>query len=176
MRTTFIFAFCVFSIALFSQQTQDLVAGKSLNIDGIEYGYDVRNETEKNTSSGSSSKYVLSLYVVNRSGCTKYLWPKQTLLGESDQNVLADFECINATGQRFTEKSQKVRAADFFIPVKQTTRGADGKDLTRTVRTKVGHILREGQSASAQMTVIVPNGQEPKIKVRIIEAEVPFGY
>jgi hypothetical protein len=176
MKNMLSFTLCLFAFNLFAQQTQDLAPGKALTLDGVEYGYDVRNETEKNTSSGNSSKYVLSLYVTNRSGCTKYLWPKQTWLGEADQDVLADFECTNATGQRFTERSNKVRATAFYIPVRQTNRGADGKEVTRTVRTKVGHILREGQSATAQMTVIVPTGQEPKIKVRIIEAVDSFGY
>lgn len=160
----------------FAQQGYDLQPGKPQAVNGVEYGYEVRNEAEKNTNSGSSTRYQLTLYVTNRSGCTKYLWPRQTWLGETDQDVLAEFDCINATGQRFTEKSNKVRATSFSIPIRQTTRGADGKDITRTVTTKVGHILREGQTASAQMTVIVPQGQEPKLRVRVVEIIESFGY
>ncbi|GAA4467447.1 hypothetical protein GCM10023189_51130 [Nibrella saemangeumensis] len=158
------------SVSAMAQASFDLEETKPVALNGIEYGFAIRNESKKDVGSkGSFGRFEVTVYATNKSGCTKLLLPKQTLFGQQDQDLLAQFDCINATGMRLTSKSGNVRAPEFFVPYSTTTKNAEGKTVTNTIQVKAGHILHNGETVSSNFIVIVPESELPRMKVRIRE-------
>ena len=161
--------FLIISNNSFSQVSYDIDLGKPYVLNGIEYGYEIRNERKKEVRKEDFSRFEITAYIINKSGCTKLLFPNKTFFGIDYQDVMADFDCLNATGKRLTSKSAKVRAKDFYAPYTYTTKGADGKDFKNNVTVKVGNMLRNGETITNNFVVIVPDGERPMMKVRIVE-------
>jgi hypothetical protein len=154
----------------FSQNSYDVEEGKPFVMNGIEYGYEIRNESKKGIKKEEYNKFEVRAFVTNKSGCTKIMFPRQTLLlGLDYQDVMAEFDCINATGKRLTSKSAKVKAREFTAPYSYTTRDANGKDFKNNVYVKVGNMLKNGETIYNNFTVILQDGERPNIRVRIIE-------
>jgi hypothetical protein len=152
-----------------AQASFDIDEGKPYLQNGLEYGFEIRNERKKELKKEDYSRYEITAYVTNKSGCTKLMFPNKTLLGNDYQDVMADFDCLNATGKRLTAKSAKVRAKDFNAPYTYTTKGTDGKDIRNSTTVKVGNMLRNGETVTNNFIVIVPDGERPHMKVRVIE-------
>ena len=55
------------------------------------------------------------------------------------------------------------------MPYQQKTKNADGKDVTTTTNIQAGYLLRNGETISNTFIVIVPDGEQPRMKVRINE-------
>lgn len=154
---------------LFGQQAYDVEPGKPAQLNGIDYGFEIRNERHIDISGESFMRYELTIYATNKSSCTKIMFPKQALLGQDDQNELANFDCLNATGKRLTSKNGKVMARPFVVPYRQRVKTAEGKEVVTTTNIQAGHMLRTGETVNNSFIVIVPNGEKPLMKVRIIE-------
>lgn len=153
-----------------AQLANEIAPGSPAVLNGIEYGLEVLNEQTKTTKDDEYNRYELGLFVTNRSGCNKLIFPKKTLFGEeSNPSLLATFDCLNATGKRMTSKSGTIQARPFVVPYNQTTKGADGKPVTTTTSVQAGYILRNGESVTSRIIVIVPAGEQPRMQVRIRE-------
>ncbi len=151
-----------------AQNSYDIDPDKAYVQNGLEYGMAIRNERKLDQGSkGIFTRYEVALYVSNKSGCTKIMMPRQSVWGQQDQNLLAQFDCLNATGMRLTSKSSTVKAKDFYIPYQSTVKAADGKNVTNTVQVKVGNILHNGETISDEVIFIVPEGETPRVKVRV---------
>lgn len=161
--------FLIISNTGFSQVSYEIDLGKPHLLNGIEYGYEIRNERRKEVKKEEFSRFEITAYITNKSGCSKLLLPNRTLFGIDYQDVMADFDCVNATGKRMTSKSAKVRAKDFNTPYTYIIKGADGKDFKNNVMVKVGNMLRNGETITNNFVVIVPDGEHPMMKVRIVE-------
>lgn len=154
----------------FSQNSFDLEEGKPYLYNGIEYGFEIRNERKKDIKKEEFARYEIRAYITNKSGCTKLMFPRQTLLlGLDYQDVMAEFDCLNATGKRLTAKSAKVKAREFTAPYTYTTKGTDGKDIRNNVSVRVGNMLKNNETIYNNFTVILENGERPNMRVRIIE-------
>lgn len=138
-------------------QTIDIGEKKPANIDGVEYGYIIKNEQTKNASGEEYARYEITLYAINKSGCTR-LYADRSYTYSSDANLLATFNCINANGKRLTSKSGTVKARDFNVNVK--VKEGD-KDVTRLV--KAGYIFRNGETLRTNIIVLVPLNERPVI-------------
>ena len=171
MKNSILLIFCIFSFQFcFSQASYTIEEGKPYVLNGIEYGYEIRNERKKELKKEEFARYEITAFVTNRSGCTKLMFPRQTLLlGLDYQDVMAEFDCLNATGKRLTSKSAKVKAREFTAPYTYTTKGTDGKDFKHNVTVKVGNMLRNGETVTNNFVVILPEGERPNMKVRIVE-------
>jgi hypothetical protein len=154
---------------IFAQQAYDLQAGKSVKLNGVDYGFEINNERRIDISGAGFMRYELSIYVTNNSNCTKIFFPRQTILGQEDQNQLAVFDCMNATGKRLTAKGGKVMARPFMVPYQQRVKNSDGKEVLTTTNIQAGHMLRNGETVNNTFVAIVPDGERPLIKVRIKE-------
>ena len=155
--------------ALFAQQAYDVQPGQPAQLNGIDYGYEINNERRIEISGEGFMRYEVSIYVTNKSNCMKIFFPRQTLLGQEDQNQLATFDCLNATGKRLTAKGGKVLARPFMVPYQQRIKNADGKEVLTTTTVQAGHILRNGETINNTFIAIVPDGERPVMKVRIKE-------
>lgn len=154
---------------LFAQQSYDIEPGKPAQLNGIDYGYEINNERKIDISGESFMRYEVTIYVTNKSNCTKIFFPKPTLFGQENQNELASFDCLNASGKRLTAKGGKVVARPFTVPYQQKIKNSEGKEVMTTTNIQAGHMLRNGETASNTFIAIVPDKERPAMKVRIRE-------
>lgn len=158
----------------FAQQSFELTEDRPVALNGVEYGFAIRNERNRAVKDETLSRYEVTVYATNKSGCTKIMFPRQTTFGAQDQSLLADFDCLNATGKRMTSKNGNIKAQPFTVPYRQTVKNAEGKDVTTTTNVQAGHMLRNGESVSSDFIVIVPEGERPRMKVRVREIQEAF--
>lgn len=133
---------------------------------GFEYGYVIKNEQLKSAGGEEYSRYELSFYLVNKSGCTKIYRDKNSLLSFSTPNLLATFNCRNANGKRLTSKSGNIKARDFYIDVKRKEKTGDKeKEITESI--KAGYIFRNGETLRENVIVLVPKGEKPQVQCTV---------
>lgn len=158
------------SAATLAQTAYDIAENQPTSLNGVEYGFTVRNERKKDVGDkGTFERYEITIYATNKSGCTKLFFPKQTIFGQQNTDLLAQFDCLNATGARFTSKSGNVRAQPFYVPYTTSTKTADGKTVNNTIQVQAGYWLRNGETVSSELVLIVPDGEAPRLKVRVQE-------
>ena len=157
-KTSFlaIVAFC-FSFAC-KGQILNLEEKKPVTENGLEYGYIIKNEQLKSTKGEEYSRYELTLYSTNKSGCTKLFAERTSFLSDESPNLLVTFHCSNANGKRLTAKSGTIKARDFYINAKVME---NGKEVTQSV--KAGYIFRNGETLKDNIIVLVPKGERPVI-------------
>ncbi|MGF1533696.1 MAG: ABC transporter permease [Bernardetiaceae bacterium] len=170
---------CVFAMAFFwicfqglAQQVIPLEENQSSNQDGLSVGFSVTNERTQSAGKEEFSRYEITVYLTNQSGCPKIVLTGtgfQGAFGGSimDPSVFGVFDCINATGRRMTSKSAEVRANQFIVPFERQDTNAEGKTITRTERVQAGFILRDGETISTDIIVLVPLGERPRIQARV---------
>lgn len=159
IMATFLFS------SLFAQVI-DLKEKEPVVENGIEYGYIIKNEQVKSVKSEDFSRFEISVYVTNKSGCTKLYEDREGSYGEP-VNVIATFLCSNATGKRLTSKKGEVKAKDFYIDIKTIAKDSEGKNYTKSTSTKAGYIFRNGQTLQDNLIVIVPKDERPVFNVMI---------
>jgi hypothetical protein len=169
------FFYCLIGLLLTSsvtvaQSAYEITEDKPTAYNGIEYGFAIRNQSEKTIGDkGTFARYELTVYATNKSGCTKLFFPRQTLYGQQDQDLLANYDCLNANGMRMTSKGGQVKARPFMVPYQTSTKNAEGKTITSTIQVQAGHWLRNGETVSENFIVIVPPGERPQMRVRVRE-------
>ncbi|GAB3897462.1 hypothetical protein GCM10028825_45150 [Spirosoma agri] len=154
---------------LFAQQAYEIEAGKPAQLNGIDYGFEINNERRIEISGEPFMRYEVTIYVTNKSNCTKIFFPRQTVFGQENLNELATFDCLNANGKRLTAKSGKIMARPFTVPYQQKVKNSEGKEVTTTTNIQAGHMIRNGETVNNTFVAIVPNGERPHMKVRIRE-------
>ncbi len=142
-------------------QNLNLEEKKPVTENGFDYGYIIKNEQVKEAKGEEYSRFEITLYITNNSGCTK-LYEQRSGFLDSEPNLLAIFNCSNANGKRFTSKSGKISARDFYLNVK---RKVNDKETTETV--KAGYIFRSGETLRNNIIVLVPKGERPSIQCSI---------
>jgi len=141
-------------------QANDIDEKKPATVNGIEYGYYIKNEQTKSVKDEEYGRFEITLYATNKSGCTKLYADRTTLSSSSESlNLIASFNCTNANGKRLTAKSGTVKARDFYVNAKMQE---NGKDVTRSV--KAGYIFRNGEMLKTNIIVLVPKGERPVIQ------------
>ncbi|MCY7352981.1 MAG: ABC transporter permease [Cytophagaceae bacterium] len=158
----------------FAQQSFELAEDRPAALNGVEYGFAIRNERNRAVKDETFSRYEVTVYATNKSGCNKIMFPRQTTFGTQDQNLLAEFDCTNATGKRMTSKNGSIKAQPFTVPYRQTMKNAEGKDITTTTDVQAGHMLRNGETISMEFIVLIPEGERPRMKVRVREIQETF--
>ena len=149
------------SIQVFSQVTE-LEEKQPETVNSIDYGYYIKNEQVKNVKDEEYSRFEITFYATNKSGCTKIYAERTSILSSEPSSLIALFNCLNANGKRFTSKSGSVKAREFVVNVKVQE---NGKEITRSA--KAGYIFRNGETLSANIIVLVPKGERPKIQCTI---------
>lgn len=150
----FLFSFCA------NAQVTQLEEKKTETYNGIELGYYIRNEQEKTVKDEEYSRFEITFYAINKSGCSKIFLDRASISSSQEQaSLIVSFSCLNANGKRFTSKGASVKAKEFYINVKVKE---DGKDVNRSA--KAGYIFRNGETLSNNIIVLVPKGERPKVQ------------
>jgi len=156
-KTYFLLLIMLLAWGTTQAQLTDLEEKKPATIDGIEYGYIIKNEQTKNAKGEEYGRFEITLYATNKTGCT-LLFADRSYSYSTDANLLATFNCVNANGKRLTAKSGTVKARDFNVNVKVKE---NDKDVTRL--TKAGYIFRNGETIRTNIIVLVPLNERPII-------------
>jgi hypothetical protein len=130
----------------------DLDEKKPTTLNGIEFGYIIKNEQTKNVSNEEYSRFEITLYATNKSGCTRLYADRPT--ETEKQNLIATFNCTNANGKRLTSKSGQVSAKDFMVQVKINNQNTP---------VKAGYIFRNGETVRNNIIVLVPKDERPRV-------------
>ena len=143
-------------------QVTELEEKKPELLNGFEYGWYIRNEQQKNVKDEEYSRFEITFYVTNKTGCTKLYADRNSLLSADAANLLATFSCFNANGKRFTSKGGSVKARDFYVNTKVQE---NGKEIYRSG--KAGYIFRNGETLTNNIIVLIPKGERPKIQCTV---------
>ncbi len=156
-----------FCFQSFSQQIVDLGEDAPYSYNGLEYGFFVTNERSKEVKGDDYERYEVNLYVTNKSGCIKLIPFKTTSPGKSEEQVvIAEFNCKNATGKRLTAKSGKISAKPWYTQIKLYDETQTSK--YRFISAQAGYAIRNGETLTSRIIVIVPKGERPTINCRAI--------
>ena len=157
-KTSFLLLTMLLVFGTTNAQLADLAEKKPATIDGVEYGYIIKNEQTKNAKGEEYGRYEITLYASNKSGCTKLFADRSSTFSADAANLLATYNCTNAKGKRLTAKSGTVKARDFNVNVKMKE---GDKDVTRLA--KAGYIFRNGETIKTNIIVLVPLSERPVI-------------
>jgi hypothetical protein len=148
-------------------QTVSITDKEPGNLGGLSMGYIIKSTEVKAVSNkGDFSRYAIKFYVTNTSPETKIILYKQgwNVLGNVSDRLVR-FNCLNATGARFTSKQ-----ADISAPACNVLALVDDKDITsnKTVQNKrfvqIGYWIKAGQTISADAIMICPLNELPKVE------------
>lgn len=134
-------------------QVLDLKEKEPSILNGIEYGYIIKNEQTKSVSKEEYSRFEITLYATNKSSCTKLFAEKTT--ANTDNNVIANFNCFNANGKRLTSKGGALKVQVFYVTIKL----AD-----KNTQVKAGYSFRNRETIKNNIIVLVPRGERPVIQ------------
>ncbi|MCZ2460122.1 MAG: hypothetical protein LC128_10940 [Chitinophagales bacterium] len=157
-----------FSVPALSQQVVDLEENVSYSNNGMEYGYYISNSSGKEVKGVEYERYELNFYVANKSGCLKLI-PLNNRDSTSDRSSgiqIAEFNCLNATGKRLTSKKGTVNAQPWYIYVRVPE--GQGKNKYHMVNAQAGYAIRNGQTVTSKIIVIVPKDEKPRVNCRLI--------
>jgi hypothetical protein len=141
-----------------SAQYADLEEKKPAIINGVEYGYIIKNEQTKTAKGEEYARFEITLYATNKSGCTKLFAERTAIYSYDDPALLATFNCTNANGKRLTAKTGTVKAREFNLTVK--VKEGD-KEVNRVAR--AGYMFRNGETLRTNIIVLVPLNERPVI-------------
>ena len=147
--------FCIFS-SILQAQILEIKEKEPITSSGIEYGFLIRNEQTKSVSKEEYSRFEITLYATNKSGCTKLY--SDRVIGTSQNNIIANFLCTNANGKRLTSKSGEIVSPVFNVVVKV-------QDKNQEV--KAGYIFRNNQTIRNNIIVLVPKGERPMVECTV---------
>ena len=150
----------------FSQQIVDLDESAPYEYNGFEYGFYISNERSKEVKGDDFERYEINLYITNKSGCLKLIPFKNSSTKPEEEIVVAEFNCKNATGKRLTAKSGKINAKAWYSQVKLYDETQSSK--YKFVNAMVGYAIRNGETLTNKIIVIVPKGEKPKMSCRAV--------
>lgn len=169
MRKQFLIVIIVLiSYSSFAQQVVDLEENSPYTLNGFEYGYYISNERSKEVKGDDFERYEVNLYITNKSGCIKLIPIKTTGDNKTtnDEVAVVEFNCKNATGKRLTSKAGKINAKPIYTQVKLYDESLSSK--YKFVNAQVGYAVRNGETLTTKIIVIVPKDERPKMTCRTI--------
>ncbi len=158
---------CISYSQIFGQQHYAVSDSFPVTQNGLTMGYTIKSEEEKEVGNkGNFSRYSIKFFVTNTSGEAKIMLYKDgwNILGNvSDQ--LVQFNCLNATGARFTSKSATLNAAPCNVIAIVEDKDANGKIVKNKRFVQIGSWIRAGQTFSTSAIIIVPLNEKPKMEL-----------
>ena len=154
MKHTTLSISCLLAFYLCIGQIVELKEKEPYTLNGLEYGYIIKNEQLKSVSKEEYSRFEITLYASNKSGCTKLFAEKTS--ANTDNNVIANFSCVNANGKRLTSKSGSLNIQGFYVTIKL----AD-----KDTKVKAGYSFRNGETIKNNIILLVPKGTRPEVQL-----------
>ncbi len=137
--------------------------------DGLSMGYSVKSATEKEVGSkGEFSRYSLQFHVTNISPEAKiFLYNQGWQVGNDVSPYVVQFDCLNATGARFTSKRVQLQLAACTILAVVEDKDHDNK-ITKNKRfVQVGYWIKPNETIKTDAIMIVPLNELPNMQVTL---------
>jgi hypothetical protein len=102
---------------VYSQAATKLTEEEPVEIDGIQYGYNIKNEGTKEAGGKEMSRYEITLYATNKSSCLKlFLFERRNAFSNVATAVddLAKFDCKNANIPTVNIKKWQCKSQSFL--------------------------------------------------------------
>lgn len=137
-----------------------LVKDSAIIINDMEYGYTITNIQTKD----DYERYEVRFFVHN-TGCSKYISNRANFSFNSRAaNIIADFNCLNATGKRLTNKGKTLTARDWNYTINESiSKELAGKSV------QLGYILGKGETVSGTEIILTPKGEFPIVQVSPVQ-------
>ena len=169
MKKPFLIVVAVFFYAMpsFSQSSKILEANTPINIDGVELGFRIVDESTKASGKEEFARYKIVIFA-NNNGCPRFFRNEESYGSytySSTINLIASFYFRNANGKRFTSKEGKLTAKEWWIPIKVVEKNSQGKDETRMKSMMAGYLFKNGDHLESDFIVLVPLGEKPVVEV-----------
>jgi hypothetical protein len=166
MKFSFTLLLFLGTILSSTAQVAELTEGQAYESNGLEYSFYITNEKNKEIKGEDFDRYEVEISVTNKSGCLKLIPLRSGQATSSNNEVqIAEFNCVNATGKRLTSKKGAVNAKPWYTNVRIADETV--KEKFRLVYAQAGYAIRDGQTISARLIVIVPKGERPKFNCRM---------
>ena len=171
MKNKYLFAlpaFVGFSFFAHSQQSYNVSEGNPARVEGLEMGIHINNEKDKEVKDkGTFSRYSIRFYVTNTAQEAKIILYKQGLNVMGNVNdMLAQFNIINATGARLTNKSATLRANPCTVLANVDDKDCSNNKIIQNKRmVQIGYWIRPGETIATNAVVIVPLNEQPNVQV-----------
>ncbi len=156
-----------FSICrLKAQQPFDVSDSVPITVNGLEMGYHIKSAEEKEVSDkGNFSRYSVQFYITNTTTEAKIILYKEgwNILGNVS-DYLVRFDCLNATGARFTSKGATLEAAPCNILADVEDKDCSSGKTTHSKKfVQIGYWIKARQTISTSTVMIVPLNEMPKM-------------
>jgi Ricin-type beta-trefoil lectin domain-like len=182
MKKSILFILLLQAGSMFAQSAFGVTESAPVNVNGLTMGYTIKSEEEKEVGNkGNFSRFSVKFYVTNSTQEAKIILYKDgfNVLGNvSDQ--LAQFNCLNATGARFTSKSAIIQAAPCNVMALVDDKDASGKEVKNKRFVQIGYWIKAGQTFSTSAIMIVPLNQKPNMEVvylaNLLQPTASAGY
>lgn len=167
----FLIIFCLLLHTLIhAQQHQQLFAvtdSVPVALNGLQAGYTIK-EVDLESKKDGQSRYKIYFWLTNTSPEAKIMYKNPGFHGHFGpiSNIIALFNCRNATGARFTNKMASMELQPCQIEAEVTDKDcSNGKEVKSTRTVNLGYWLRPNETVSKTYLVYVPSGQKPDVAV-----------
>lgn len=146
-------------------QNSDLIENERYIESNLEFWFTVDNEQQKE----KYSRYEVTINCRYVGSCS-YFRPLRTDRYNVIQrdNKLATFNCINATGQRLTNKHADLFMPEITVPFSRSYKDCEsGKYKTEILMVPAGFMIEPGAAFSRREIFIVPLGERPRIQANV---------
>ena len=162
--TSLMLAYC----NLWAQSIMPVTDKEPATFASITMGYTIKSTEVKAVSDkGNFSRYSIRFYVTNNSPEAKIMLYKQgwNVLGNVSDK-LAQFNCLNATGARFTSKEATINATECNVLADVDDQVAGTNKTVKNRRfVQIGYWIKPGQTISTDAIMICPLNELPKMEV-----------
>jgi hypothetical protein len=161
---------CLALLALISKaqppQPIPVTDTQPLHIEGLEIGYNIKSEEVKEVGDkGNFSRFSVRFFVTNTTGQAKIMLYKQGLnLFNNVSDQVVQFNCLNATGARFTSKQATISAPACNVLALVDDKDPSGKTVQNKRFVQIGYWIQAGQTLSADVILIVPLNEKPNVQ------------
>ena len=156
-------------IKSYSQQTINVTDAAPVTYNGLQAGYTLETEEEKEVGKkGDFSRFKIHFFLTNTSAEAVIMYRRPNFGGHfgSASNNIAQFNCLNATGARLTNKMVNISLKDCSIEAMVTQRDcATGKDVQVSQMVNIGYWIKPGETINVTTPMIVPLNEKPNMTV-----------
>ena len=161
-----------------AQQAYHVTDSLPLLVNGLNIGYHIKSlEVKAVSDKGDFSRYSIRFYVTNTANTAIIIpYPQGQNQPGNVSDLLARFDCLNATGARLTSKAALIKAMPYQTSTFVNEKDPHSNKMIQIKRlVQVGYWIQAGQTISADEIIIVPLNQLPNVQVVYFLGQPPPG-
>lgn len=152
---------------LYAQQSTAITEDQPITSNGLEIGYEIKSqETKKIADQGDFNRVTIRFFVTNTNNEPRIIMFGDQANINDATDLLAEFNCNNATGAESTVKKASVLAEPCLLNVMLKEKDSvKHQVITEIKKAQVGYWIKPGQTINTTEVFIIPLKEDPKIEV-----------